>query len=171
MPLIHRGDTEENDGREVKLVSLRSVKGFRKVFVLWPVERWRHIRIPVRDPPTTRSEGFSVLCYPVWGGAPFLSDLGVNPYELTTMSTPGLRRARLPHPVDSVATTRVTTLVPHYPDRSFPFTLAPPNPAILRASSLVQQPYTFHTSKTVSHHGYFNRSFTNAHMYYPQREL
>ena len=32
--LIHRGDTEENDGREVKLVSLRSVKGFRKIFVL-----------------------------------------------------------------------------------------------------------------------------------------
>uniref|UniRef100_M4C5C2 Uncharacterized protein n=1 Tax=Hyaloperonospora arabidopsidis (strain Emoy2) TaxID=559515 RepID=M4C5C2_HYAAE len=36
------------------------------------------------------------------------------------MSTPGLRRARLLHPVDSVATTRVTALVPHYPDRSVP---------------------------------------------------
>ena len=96
------------------------VKGFRKVFELRPVELWLHIRILARVPPTTRSEGFSLLCYPVWGGAPFLSDLGVNPYELTTMSTPDLRRARLPHPVDSVATTRVTTLLPHYPDRSVP---------------------------------------------------
>ena len=71
---------------------------------------------------------FSLLCYPVWGGAPFLSDLGVNPYELTTMSTPDLRRARLPHPVDSVATTRITTLVPHYPDRSVPLQVGATQP-------------------------------------------
>uniref|UniRef100_A0AAV1UHX6 Uncharacterized protein n=1 Tax=Peronospora matthiolae TaxID=2874970 RepID=A0AAV1UHX6_9STRA len=35
------------------------------------------------------------------------------------MSTPGLKRARHPHPVDSVATTRVTTLVPHYLAEAF----------------------------------------------------
>ena len=104
------------------------VKGFRKVFELRPVELWLHIRILARVPPTTRSEGFSLLCYPVWGGAPFLSDLGVNPYELTTMSTPDLRRARLPHPVDSVATTRITTLVPHYPDRSVPLQVGATQP-------------------------------------------
>ena len=104
------------------------VKGFRKVFELRPVELWLHIRILARAPPTTRSEGFSLLCYPVWGGAPFLSDLGVNPYELTTMSTPDLRRARLPHPVDSVATTRITTLVPHYPVRSVPLQVGATQP-------------------------------------------
>ena len=104
------------------------VKGVREVFELRPVELWLHIRILARDPPTTRIEGFSLLCYPVWGGAPFLSDLGVNPYELTTMSTPDLRRARLPHPVDSVATTRITTLVPHYPDRSVPLQVGATQP-------------------------------------------
>uniref|UniRef100_A0AAV1USH7 Uncharacterized protein n=1 Tax=Peronospora matthiolae TaxID=2874970 RepID=A0AAV1USH7_9STRA len=74
------------------------------------------------------SDGFSLLCYPVWGGAPLLSDLGVNPYELTTMSTPSLRRARLPHPVDSDAVTRVTTLVPHYPDRGVPLQVGATQP-------------------------------------------
>uniref|UniRef100_A0AAV1UFE8 Uncharacterized protein n=1 Tax=Peronospora matthiolae TaxID=2874970 RepID=A0AAV1UFE8_9STRA len=44
------------------------------------------------------------------------------------MSTPGLKRARHPHPVDSVATTRVTTLVPYYLAEAFRYKLAPPPP-------------------------------------------
>lgn len=125
------------------------VKGVREVFELRPVELWLHIRILARDPPTTRSEGFSLLCYPVWGGAPFLSDLGVNPYELTTMSTPDLRRARLPHPVDSVATTRITTLVPHYPDRSVPLQVGATQPGYTStnyANTTTRQ--NMHVSKT-----------------------
>ena len=46
---------------------------------------------------------------------------------------------------------------------AFRYKLAPPNPAILRTSSLIQQPYTVHTSKPTSHHGSFNRSFTKIH--------
>uniref|UniRef100_A0AAV1U7A9 Uncharacterized protein n=1 Tax=Peronospora matthiolae TaxID=2874970 RepID=A0AAV1U7A9_9STRA len=44
------------------------------------------------------------------------------------MSTPSLRRARLHNPVDSDAVTRVTTLVPHYPDRSVPLQVGATQP-------------------------------------------
>uniref|UniRef100_A0AAV1UFJ9 Uncharacterized protein n=1 Tax=Peronospora matthiolae TaxID=2874970 RepID=A0AAV1UFJ9_9STRA len=52
------------------------------------------------------------------------------------MSTPGLKRARHPHPVDSVATTRVTTLVPHYLAEAFRYKLAPPHPGVDSSSTV-----------------------------------
>lgn len=77
-----------------------------------------HIRILARDPPTTKSEDFSLLCYPAWGGSPFLSDLDTLPYEKLPMSTPGLRWTRHPHPGNSDTTPHTTALTTHCPARS-----------------------------------------------------
>lgn len=95
---------------------------FRKVFELQVAAKTCHIRILARNPPTTKSEGFSLLCCPVWGGVPFLSDLGAFPYDNAPMSTPGLGRTRLPHPVNSGIPTPAATLKPYYPDRSISVT-------------------------------------------------
>ena len=148
-PHVHKKRQRKDQRLSSKVVS--EGKRFREVFELRPVELWRHIRILARDPPTTRSEGFSLLCFPVWGGAPFLSDLGVNPYELTTMSTPDLRRARLPHPVDSVATTRVATLVPHYPDRSIPLQVGATRPGDVHVQFALTTTMRSHHFETASH--------------------
>ena len=89
---------------------------------------WCRGSILARGPPTTRSEGFSLLCFPVWGGAPFLSDLGVIPYGITTMSTPGLGRACHRHTAYRDTTTLIGTLIPCYPDRSLPLQVGATQP-------------------------------------------
>jgi hypothetical protein len=78
-----------------------------------------HIRILARDPPTTKSEDFSLLCYPAWGDSPFLSDLDTLSYEKLPMSTPGLRWTRHPHPGNSHTPRHTTHLTTHDSDRSF----------------------------------------------------
>lgn len=78
----------------------------------------RHVRILARDPLTTRSENFSLLCYPAWGDPPFLRDLDALSYDNVPMSTPGLRRTRLLHPDYSDTLLHTPILTPHYPDRN-----------------------------------------------------
>ena len=69
-----------------------------------------HLRILARDPSTTKSEGFSLLCYPAWGGPPFLSDLGAYPFGHAPMSTPGLEWTHHRHPGNSDIAQHTTTL-------------------------------------------------------------
>ena len=80
------------------------------MFELRFVAEGYHLRILARDPSTTKSEDFSLLCYPAWGVAPFLSDLGTLTSVNVPMSTPGLKRTRLPHPGDSDITQHTITL-------------------------------------------------------------
>ena len=89
----------------------------REIFELWLVAPVRHVRILARDPLTTRSEDFSLLCYPAWGDPPFLRDFDALSYDNVSMFTPGLRRTRLLHPDYSDTILHTSILTPHYPDR------------------------------------------------------
>ena len=80
--------------------------------------RVSHVRILARDPLTTRSEDFSLLCHPAWGDPPFLRDLDALSYDNDPMFTPGLRRTRLLHPDYSDTLLHIHILTPHYPDRN-----------------------------------------------------
>ena len=97
-------------------------KVIREMFELWFVAVAQDIRILARDPSTTKSEGFSLLCYPVWGSTPFLSDLGPSAYAVDPMSTPGLERTHHPHPVDSPTQQHTTTLHIPLPSQKLPVT-------------------------------------------------
>ena len=90
----------------------------REIFESCFVATVCHGRILARDPLTTRSEDFSLLCHPAWGDPPFLRDLDALPYDNAPMFTPGLRRTRLLHPDYSDTLLHTPILTPHYPDRN-----------------------------------------------------
>lgn len=92
------------------------------MFELQLVAERYHLRILARDPSTTKSEGFSLLCYPAWGVPPFLSDLGTLTSVDVPMSTPGLKRTRHPHPGDSDTSQHTTTLIIPLPSQKLPVT-------------------------------------------------
>lgn len=109
---------------------------FRKCFEAQLIAESAHVGILARDPSTTKSEGFSLLCQPAWGGSPFLSDLVTLAYANVTMSTPGLKWTRHPHPADSdTLTAYCTPQSPTTQAEASCYKLTPLNPVITQINN------------------------------------